>query len=34
MEILDYDNEEDRKNGVNGWLSSGDVGIIMPNGGI
>lgn len=32
LETFDYDNEEDRRTGRNGWISSGDVALILPNG--
>jgi long-subunit acyl-CoA synthetase (AMP-forming) len=34
IEAFDYDTEEDRKAGINGWLNTGDVAIIHPNGAI
>lgn len=32
IEAFEYDTEEDRKKGVNGWINSGDVAVILPNG--
>ena len=31
IEAIEYDNEEDRKSGKNGWVLSGDVACINRN---
>lgn len=34
LEAIEYDNDDDRRNGVNFWINSGDVVEVYPNGAI